>query len=208
VSRADARLLEGPDRHEAGSPNVTGAVAIASAVAALHELGFDRICRHEDALTRRLVSGLGAIPGVHLLGAATPMAADRGAVVSFVVEDVPPGEVASVLSAEHAIGARDGAFCAHPYLGLLTRRRGLPASSGEHLGECGVPGATRLSCSGATTPADVERAVTAVAAIAAGERRLRYAPDPRTGRIEPVGWSPETPDAFRLPRTPAGRSGG
>ena len=199
VSRGGATLLRGPDRHEAGSPNVTGAVAIAAAASALRDIGFARIARHEDALVRRLVSGLSAIPGVHLLGGSSPPADDRGAVVSFVVEDVPPDEVTAVLSAEHAIGARDGAFCAHPYLDSLTRRRELPASARAHVGDCGVPGAVRLSCSAATRPEDVERALGAVAAIAAGDRRLRYAPDPRTGAVEPVGWRPEARDAFRLP---------
>jgi selenocysteine lyase/cysteine desulfurase len=90
VSRGGASLTRGTDRHEAGSPNVTGAVAIASAAAAIRELGFDRIARHEDALTRRLVSGLAVTPGVHLLGETRP-ATDRGAVVSFVIEDVAPG---------------------------------------------------------------------------------------------------------------------
>lgn len=205
VTRLHETLLGGPDRHEAGSPNVTGAVAIAAAAVALQDLGFEHIARHEDRLVRRLVGGLAALPGVHLLGPAGVSALDRGAVVSFVVDGVEPGEVASVLSAEHGIGARDGAFCAHPYLEVLTRRRGLPASSAEHVGACGVPGATRLSCSAATRPEDVERAVQAVAAIAAGERQLRYAPDPRTGRIDPVGWRPEAPRAFRLPASQVAR---
>jgi hypothetical protein len=105
-----------------------------------------------------------------------------------------------VLSAEHAIGARDGAFCAHPYLDVLTRDRGLPGSAREVTGACGVPGATRLSCSAATRLDDVERALGAVAAIAAGERRLRYVRDPRTGVVEPQGWRPDVREAFRLPR--------
>jgi selenocysteine lyase/cysteine desulfurase len=117
---------------------------------------------------------------------------------------VAPDVVTSVLSAEYAVGARDGAFCAHPYLDVLTRRRDLPASAREHVGECGVSGAVRLSCSAASRPADIERVVTAVAAIAAGERRLRYARDPRTGAVEPVGWRPDRADAFRLPVADAG----
>ena len=204
VTRGGATLVRGTDRHEAGSPNVTGAVAIAAATTALRDLGFEHITRHEDGLMRHLVAGLAAIPGVHLLGDPSVTAPDRGAVVSFVVEDVAPDEVTSVLSAEYAVGARDGAFCAHPYLDVLTRRRDLPASAREHVGECGVPGAVRLSCSAASRPADIERVVTAVAAIAAGERRLRYARDPRTGAVEPVGWRPDRADAFRLPVAHAG----
>ena len=65
VSRGGATLLRGTDRHEAGSPNVTGAVAIASAAAALRELGFQLDRTSRGALVRRLVAGLATIPGVH-----------------------------------------------------------------------------------------------------------------------------------------------
>jgi selenocysteine lyase/cysteine desulfurase len=199
VTRGGATLQRGIERHEAGSPNLTGAVAVAAAAVGLRELGFDRIARHEDVLIHRLVTGLATIDGVHILGDPDAAPGERGAVVAFVVDGVTAGEVTSILSAEWAVGARDGAFCAHPYLDVLSRRGGLPASALADIGDCGVPGAVRLSCSAATRTEDVERALDGVAAIASGDRRLRHVLDPRTGKVEPVDWHPVVPEAVRLP---------
>ena len=57
-----------PDREEAGSPNVVGAVALHAAIDALGSIGWEAIEAHEQALGRRLIDGLAAIGGVRLLG--------------------------------------------------------------------------------------------------------------------------------------------
>ncbi|MFI4972701.1 MAG: aminotransferase class V-fold PLP-dependent enzyme, partial [Hyphomicrobiales bacterium] len=57
-----------PDREEAGSPNVIGAVALGVAIETLLELGFDEMLSYETALGGRLVSALSSIPGVSILG--------------------------------------------------------------------------------------------------------------------------------------------
>ena len=49
-----------PDREEAGSPNVLGAVALAAATRALTEIGLDRIAAHESELTRYAIDRLAA----------------------------------------------------------------------------------------------------------------------------------------------------
>ncbi len=64
-----------PDREEAGSPNVIGAVAMGAAIETLLELGFDEMLDHEAALGSRMLSGLSDIGGVGVLGsveASTP----------------------------------------------------------------------------------------------------------------------------------------
>jgi len=103
-----------PDREEAGSPNVLGAVALHAAIDELNTLGWDAIRTHDDDMAWRLRAGLTGIDGVRLLGpSARPGALP---VASFVVDDVSHALVAARLSAEHAIGVRHGCFCAHPYL--------------------------------------------------------------------------------------------
>ena len=57
-----------PEREEAGSPNVLGAVALHAAIDELDRIGWRRLERHDEQLARRLRSGLGAIPGVTILG--------------------------------------------------------------------------------------------------------------------------------------------
>jgi selenocysteine lyase/cysteine desulfurase len=118
----------GPERHEAGSPNVVGAYALAVACRTLGG-AWDAVIAHEDELFDRLRTGLASIPGVRqlsILGDDAP----RVGVVSFTVDGHDPGLVAAYLSAEYGIGVRDGAFCAHIAVSRLTGDRALRASLG------------------------------------------------------------------------------
>ena len=108
----------GPARHEAGSPNVIGAIAMAEACEALAELPAGALAAHEDGLRTRLVQGLGAVGGVDVLQ-IWPDSVEPVGVVSFNVVGHDPGLVAAYLAAEHGIGVRDGRFCAHPLLARL-----------------------------------------------------------------------------------------
>ena len=57
-----------PDREEAGSPNVLGAVALAAATRALTEIGLDHIAAHESELTRYAIDRLAEVPGLRIHG--------------------------------------------------------------------------------------------------------------------------------------------
>src|SRR6185295_3637978 len=59
-----------PDREEAGSPNVIGAVALHAAIDTLTGIGWGALISHERRIARLLREGLAAIPGVRLLGPA------------------------------------------------------------------------------------------------------------------------------------------
>ena len=110
-----------PARHEAGTPNVVGAVTLAAACWQVASLPAGAVAAHEGALLRRLSGGLEGIGGVRQLR-LWPDEADRIGVVSFTVDGWPAALVAQYLSAEHGIGVRDGRFCAHP-----ARTRATPA---------------------------------------------------------------------------------
>ena len=101
-----------PEREEAGSPNVLGAVALHAAIDELTAIGWPRITAHDRELAHQLRSGLAEIPGVRLLGPAVhdevlPLA-------TFTVDGMHHALVAARLSAEYGIGVRHGCFCAHP----------------------------------------------------------------------------------------------
>lgn len=147
-----------PARHEAGSPNVVGAAALAAACGALASVEEAALLAPERALRARLVEGLEAVPGVTVVRVWAD-AADPVGVVTFAVEDHDPGLVAAYLSAEHGIGVRDGRFCAHP----LLRRLGYAA------------GAIRASVGVGTSADDVERLVRGVEQFVAAGPRARYA---------------------------------
>jgi selenocysteine lyase/cysteine desulfurase len=72
-----------PDREEAGSPNVVGAVALHAAIDELQVIGWPAVAAHDAELAARLRSGLAGIDSVHLLGlGAEEIAAYRAAVLA------------------------------------------------------------------------------------------------------------------------------
>ena len=145
----------GPARHEGGSPNVVGAIALAAACATI-ERHRDAIEAHEEALLERLRSGLEAVPDVDVLSLFGDDH-DRVGVVAFTVAGLDPSLVSQVLSVEHGIGVRDGRFCAHLLVDEL-----LEDPWGER-----PETAVRASVGLGSTAEGVERLVSAVAGLVA-----------------------------------------
>jgi selenocysteine lyase/cysteine desulfurase/glyoxylase-like metal-dependent hydrolase (beta-lactamase superfamily II)/rhodanese-related sulfurtransferase len=108
----------GASRHEAGSPNVIGAAALARAIHELSCLDEAAWYAHENELRSRLISGLEAVPGATVYRIFSD-STDPVGVVSFSIDGFDSSLLATVLSAEWGIGVRDGKFCAHPLLELL-----------------------------------------------------------------------------------------
>ncbi|MGH9084002.1 MAG: aminotransferase class V-fold PLP-dependent enzyme [Acidimicrobiales bacterium] len=187
---------EPPDREEAGSPNVLGAVALDAAIHELLAIGWPAIAAHDEEIRRVLHTGLVAIPGLRLLG--PPATTDTLALATFVIEGVPHALVAARLSAEFGIGVRHGCFCAHPY---LLRLLGLSPSEVAAYREAvlvgdrrTMPGAVRASAGLSTSTDDVDRLLSALARIASGDPPpVDYHQDPRTGDYWPdtdqPGWT-------------------
>ena len=188
-----------PDREEAGSPNVVGAIALHAAVDALTTLGWDTIIRHERVLADRLLGGLASIDGVHVLGPVGTgrVDVDTLPVAPFTVDGMHHALVAARLSAEYGIAVRHGCFCAHPY---VVRLLGMDPDAvdayrsevlrGDHRG---VPGAVRASAGLGTSVAEIEALLTAVAELAAGAPEpVPYEQDATTGdyfpRTDEPGW--------------------
>jgi cysteine desulfurase / selenocysteine lyase len=66
-----------PDREEAGSPNVVGAVAMAAAAQALMAVGMDAVAAHEQELLAYAIERMQAVPGIHIYGETDPARAAR-----------------------------------------------------------------------------------------------------------------------------------
>src|SRR5213079_2624712 len=104
-------------REEAGTPCITGAVALAAAMREYRRIGWDAIVAHENSIARIVLTGLGGIPGVKIYGGADPSNVEgRLAVIAFNVDGLPHVLVLAILSEEWGIGTRSGCFCAHPYV--------------------------------------------------------------------------------------------
>jgi selenocysteine lyase/cysteine desulfurase len=183
-----------PDREEAGSPNVVGAVALHAAIDAFEEVGWPEIIENDRRLARALRGGLTAIPGVRVLG--PDLASDTLPVATFTVQSVPFALVAARLSAEFGIGVRHGCFCAHPY---LIRLLGLSADEVDqfqtkvrHGDRRSMPGAVRASCGINSSDEDVRSLLDALTQIVSGlEPPCAYHQDPVLGDYFPDparGW--------------------
>ena len=199
-----------PDREEAGSPNVVGAVALAAAIQELQEIGLDTIAAHEADLTRYATTRLGQVPRLTIHGPLNSRSEAKVGVIPFTIEGLDHGLVAAVLGYEHGIGVRSGCFCAQPYVVHLLRltkdveRRWMAQARQGDIS--GTPGMVRFSFGCYNERRDVDRAVDALHRLVAGEvqgtyRRLAdgtYVPD---GCHEP---SLFTLDGGRVPRPEGG----
>ena len=179
-----------PEREEAGSPNVIGAVALHAAIDELTAIGWAEIGAHDIELAHRLRAGLAAIDGVRLLGPGDT----RLPLAAFNIDRVPHPLVAARLSAEHGIGVRHGCFCAHPYLMRLLDLSHDEIDAYRHAVRAGdkrnIPGAVRASGGINTTTEDIDRFLGAVEQIIGTDPPVPYTQDPSTGDYWPEGTAP------------------
>nr|WP_255670332.1 aminotransferase class V-fold PLP-dependent enzyme [Aeromicrobium wangtongii] len=157
VTTGSVEWTTAPARHEAGTPNLIGATALATAAAELSALPEDAWREHENRLHRRLAEGVAALPGIDVARVWSDSAAPIG-VVTFRLAGTDPALLAAFLAAEHGVSVRDGRFCAHPLLDRL--------GWGE--------GAVRASIGVGTTEEDVDRLLAGLTAWVTGDRAGRY----------------------------------
>jgi cysteine desulfurase / selenocysteine lyase len=120
VSFERTRYDDPPRRFEAGTPDIAGAVGLATAIDYLTGIGFARIACVEHELLEYATSALSQLPGVRLIGAP----AARVGVLSFVLDGVHPHDVGTILDRE-GVAIRAGHHCCEP----LMDRLGLPATA-------------------------------------------------------------------------------
>src|SRR4051812_35622017 len=188
VSFDDVVWAEGPDRDDAGSPNVLGVVALTASADELRSDGWSSVLAHEEHLVRGLDSELASVPGLRRLG---PVSGDRLPVAAFNLDGVPHGLLAARLANEYAIGTRSGCFCAHPYMGRLL---GLAEAEVDRFHadvRAGrrhrLPGAVRVSANRQTYLTDIPLLGQALRQIAATPEGAEcYQPDER-GDFVPRG---------------------
>ena len=129
-----------PQRFEAGTPNIGGAVALAAAIDFVLGIGIERIAAHEHALLERATAAVGGIEGVRLVGTAP----HKAGILSFLVDGIHPHDLGTILDAE-GVAIRAGHHCAMP---LMTR--------------FGIPGTARASLAMYNSDADIDALVAAI----------------------------------------------
>lgn len=110
---------EPPGRFEAGTGNIADAVGLGAAIDYVERIGMETISAYEHGLLTYATRKLAVIPGLTMIGTA----AEKAAVLSFVLDGIRSEDVGAALSQE-GIAVRAGHHCAQPIL----RRFGLEST--------------------------------------------------------------------------------
>jgi selenocysteine lyase/cysteine desulfurase len=192
VTLDEVHWADVPDREEAGSPNVVGAVAMAAAAAALMEFRMDAIAEHESRLVAYCLDRFREMPGVSVYGDQDPERAHtRVGAIPFNLEGVPHSLLAAILGHEGGIGVRHGCFCAHPYVVHLLQLSEEDAASWRTQvlkgDKSNMPGMVRVSFGCYNTTEEIDRLVEMLNRISRGEYQGRYRQLAGNGEYVPEG---------------------
>ncbi len=195
VTLGDVEWSDPPERDEAGSPNVLGAVALAASIRVLEQVGMGAVAAHEKHLMRYALNKLGALDGVTLYGSPDPdRLDDRVGVIPFNVEGMPHPKVAAILGYEGGIGVRNGCFCAHPYilrlLGVSDEDAQQVRAAMHARDRSSVPGLVRASFGCYNTTDEIDTFVEMLGRILDGDYKGDYVLDRPTGDYTPRGFDP------------------
>ncbi|MGE0629237.1 MAG: aminotransferase class V-fold PLP-dependent enzyme [Hyphomicrobiaceae bacterium] len=174
-----------PDREEAGTPNIPGAIGLAASLCALDTVGMDLVYEEECALIAHAMERLKVIEDVVIYGDGDFKRCERAGAVSFNIRGIHHALTAAVLNDYFGIAVRNECFCAHPYVReiitemLAAEDDALSAEDLEALAEL-QRGMVRASLGLYTTEADIDALTAALDDISA--RRDFYA-----GQYEETG---------------------
>ncbi|MBB5405104.1 cysteine desulfurase [Paraburkholderia youngii] len=132
-----------PWKFEAGTPDISGAIALAVALDYVNAIGSETIGAHEAGLLAYATDAMRAIPHLRLIGTAT----EKAAILSFVLDHVHAHDVGTILD-QYGVAVRAGHHCAMPVMQRF-----------------GVPATVRASFALYNTRADVEALVKAMAHV-------------------------------------------
>ena len=118
---------EAPQKFEAGTPNIAGAVGLGAAIEYVESIGIDALAAHEQEITRYAMESLATVAGLTMYGPDAP----RGSVISFVIDDIHPHDVAQYLDRE-GVAVRPGHHCAQPLMRRLNVVAMVRASFGAY----------------------------------------------------------------------------
>ena len=111
VTFAKTTYQNAPEKFEAGTPDIAGAVGLGAAIDYLHNIGLAPIAAYEHDLLVYATELLQTVPGLRLIGTA----ANKASVLSFVIAGYEPEKIAEHLD-QQGIAARAGHHCAQPSL--------------------------------------------------------------------------------------------
>tara|TARA_B100000780_G_scaffold43826_2_gene27209 strand:- start:524 stop:1738 length:1215 start_codon:yes stop_codon:yes gene_type:complete len=100
-----------PHKFEAGTPNISGVIALGTAINYLNQIGYNAIAKYEKTLLEHATSELLKIEGLKIYGEST----QKTAVVSFNIKSIHPYDLGIILD-KLGIAVRTGHHCAQPIM--------------------------------------------------------------------------------------------
>lgn len=103
-----------PLKFEAGTPNISGAIALGEAFEYLSQFDMDELHRYENDLLDYAQTEIRKIDGVRIIGEAN----HKVSVLSFIVEGMHPSDIGTLLD-KQGIATRTGHHCTQPLMDLF-----------------------------------------------------------------------------------------
>lgn len=134
-----------PNKFEAGTPHIAGAVGLAAAIDFVWSVGFDTFAPYEAELLRYATERVSVVPGLRIIGTAR----HKASVISFVMDDPPVSALDLGLALDaQGVAVRTGHHCCQPVMDRFK-----------------IPATTRISLAMYNTKEDVDAAVVALVEI-------------------------------------------
>ena len=100
-----------PNKFEAGTPNISGAIGLGTAIDYILEIGIENIAKHEADLLNYASEKIKKIDGVEIIGNAK----DKASVLSFTIENIHPHDIGTIMDSQ-GVAIRAGNHCTQPIM--------------------------------------------------------------------------------------------
>lgn len=147
VEYGKSLFAEPPRKFEAGTPNISGAIALGEAIKYLKKIGIKNIEEHEKNLLSEALKNLQKIPRIRIYN---PGENKSSAIISFNIAEIHPHDIASILNSE-GVCIRAGHHCCMP----LMKKFGI-------MGKCRTSGVCRVSFSIYNSKEDIQKFILAL----------------------------------------------
>jgi cysteine desulfurase/selenocysteine lyase len=125
VTFETTEYAEPPNKFEAGTPNIAGAIGLGAAVDWLEGLGMENVAAHEAAVLAAGTERLQQVEGLRIIGTS----AHKAGVMSFTLDGIHPHDIGTIID-HYGVAIRTGHHCAMPAIAQY----GLPATARASLG--------------------------------------------------------------------------
>lgn len=100
-----------PNRLEAGTPHIVGAIGLGAAIDYVTRIGLSAIADYEHTLLEYATNQVASIPGLRIIGTAR----DKASILSFVLDNVHAHDIGTIVD-QYGVAVRSGHHCAMPLI--------------------------------------------------------------------------------------------